>query len=343
MFSIRNSADRTEIDIIGSIGEGWFGEGNTLETVRNQFSEITNDITVNISSLGGDLIEALAIYDMFKMSNTKVTTNIIGATASAGTIIALGGDSIKISENSLFLGHKASMMVGGNAEDLRAAADDLDKFDSRLIAIYKKKTGKTKAEIENWLAEDKWITASEAKDFGLVDEIYKSKKVLNSVELDELSKIKELPQNYIQMDNNKTAVDTFLAKLGLQVIKAEVDVETLTAENEALKSELEALKATITETTTEKETIIEASKVSISDVEAKYTASQAEVATIKADLDKAQAELEKAKLGGFTVQAGVDPNPTGEPRKLTETEKVLAEILASVTDEEKLLYTTKNN
>lgn len=299
MLSIRNSADHTEIDIIGAIGEDWFGEGNTLETVRNQFAEINNDITVNISSLGGDLIEALAIYDMFKATNNRVTTNIIGCTASAGTIIALGGDTIKISENSLFLGHKASTMVGGNADDLRAAANDLDKFDSRLIAIYKKKTGKTKAEIENWLKEDKWISATEAKDFGLVDEIYKSKKVLNSTEIAELSKIKELPQNFIQMENNESSLkSSILALVGFK------NDEVLKAENIALKEKITALEA---EQPTPVDTTVFTTEIENlkSEIQAK-----SDYDTIKAELETVKADLEKAKAGTVII-ASADPSPDG--------------------------------
>jgi len=306
MFTIRNSADKTEIDIIGAIGEDWFGEGNTLETVRNKFSEITNDITVNISSLGGDLIEALAIYDMFKASNIRVTTNVIGATASAGTVIAMGGDTIKISENSLFLGHKASLFVGGNADDLRSAANDLDKFDSRIIAIYKKKTGKTKAEIENWLKEDKWITAEEAKSFGLVDEVYKPKKVLNSAELAELSKIHELPQNFIQMDNNdKSLKETILNAIGF-----------------TLTSEIETLKGEITNKATELDSL------------------KAELETAKTEIQNKATEIERLKANGITNTVA-DPNPTGEPRKYSEAEQELISILNSATPAEIALYSPK--
>lgn len=331
MLSIRNSADYTEIDIIGNIGEDWFGEGNTLETVRNQFAEINNDITVNISSLGGDLIEALAIYDMFKATNNRVTTNIIGATASAGTVIAMGGDTIKISENSLFLGHKASLFAGGNADDLRAAANDLDKFDSRLIAIYKKKTGKTKAEIENWLKEDKWITASEAKEFGLVDEVYKSKKVLNSKEVAELSKIKELPQNFIQMENNES-----LLKSSIQNLLGFKNDEVLKAENSALKEEIESLKANQPEVvdTTVFTTEIENLK---SEIQAKV-----DYDTIKAKLEATEAELAKAKAGTLVVAASADPVPNAEPKVLNEGQKILAEMLKNVPEDMKLIYANKN-
>jgi ATP-dependent Clp protease, protease subunit len=331
MLSIRNSADYTEIDIIGAIGEDWFGEGNTLETVRNQFAEINNDITVNISSLGGDLIEALAIYDMFKATNNRVTTNIIGATASAGTVIAMGGDTIKISENSLFLGHKASLYAGGNADDLRAAANDLDKFDSRLIAIYKKKTGKTKAEIENWLKEDKWITASEAKEFGLVDEVYKSKKVLNSKEVEELSKIHELPQNFIQMENNESSLkSSILALVGFK------NDEVLKAENIALKEKITALEAEQPKPvdTTVFTTEIENLK---SEIQAK-----ADYDTIKAELETVKADLEKAKAGVLVIAASADPIPTNEPKVLNEGQKILADMLSNVPEDMKLIYAKKN-
>jgi len=273
----------------------------------------------------------LAIYDMFKAANNRVTTNIIGATASAGTVIAMGGDTIKISENSLFLGHKASLFAGGNADDLRAAANDLDKFDSRLIAIYKKKTGKTKAEIENWLKEDKWISAIEAKEFGLVDEIYKSKKVLNSKEIAELLKIKELPQNFIQMENNESSLkSSILALVGFK------NDEVLKAENIALKEEILALKNA--------ETTIVDTTIFTTEIENLKTEIQAKADydTIKSELETVKADLEKAKAGTFVVASSADPIPTNEPKVLNEGQKILANMLANVPEDMKLIYANKN-
>ena len=312
MFQIRNSADHTEIDIIGAIGEDWFGEGNTLETVRNSFGQITSDVTVNVSSLGGDLIHALAIHDMFKAHPHRVTTNIIGATASAGTVIALGGDTIKISENSLFLGHKASMFVGGNADDLRAAANDLDKFDSRLIAMYKKKTGKTKNEIENWLSEDKWITAQEAKEFGLVDEVYKAKKVLNTKELTDLSSIKPLPENFKQpeMENNDSLKQSILNLVGFKNDAA------IKAENETLKSEIETLKTQITNSadsaTLPLKQEIETLKGEVSNKATAYDSLKAEYDALKITNEANEAEIARLKAGEVIVNSADPLNPVNE-------------------------------
>lgn len=304
MFQIVNNANHSEINIIGSIGEGFFEEGITFENVKSQFDQIQSDVVINLSSLGGDLIEALAIHDMFKAFPYNVTTNIMGATASAGTIIALGGDHIKISENSMFLGHRASQMAAGNADDLRAAANDLDKFDSRLIAIYKSKTKKPKQEIESWLKEDKWITAKEAKEFGLVDEVYKSKKVLNSIE--ELEAIKPLPENFKQpeMENNdKTIINSILNAMGVK------NDASLKAENEALRAELEELKGKVTNS-------VEPSK--ITELEGVITNKTTELDSIKAELDalKVTNDANEAEIARLTAKPtnveGNDPSPDYE-------------------------------
>ena len=320
MFQIRNSADSTEIDIIGAIGEDWFGEGNTLDTVRDSFGQITSDVTVNVSSLGGDLIHALAIHDMFKAHPHRVTTNIIGATASAGTIIALGGDSIKISENSLFLGHKASQMAIGNADDLRAAANDLDKFDSRIIAIYKKKTGKSKNEIENWLKEDKWITAQEAKEFGLVDEVYKAKKVLNSKELTDLSNIKPLPENFKQpeMENN----DSTLKQSILNLVGFKNDA-AIKAENETLRSEIETLKGQITNSadsaTLPLKQEIETLKGEITNKVSDYDALKATYDALVISNEANEAEIARLKAGELPINSNDPLNPVIENVVVPET------------------------
>lgn len=169
-FIIRNDADVAEIDIFGDIGEGWFTEGNTIDSVKASLQGISaKDLIINISSLGGDVNHALAIHDMIKMHPAKVTVKITGFTASSGTIVAMAADEVQMSDNALFLVHNAWTGVQGNQHDLREMADELAKVDDRIINIYAKKTGKRKDSIHNLMKEEKWIDASEAKDFGFID------------------------------------------------------------------------------------------------------------------------------------------------------------------------------
>lgn len=333
MFSIRNSANVSEIDIIGSIGEDWWtGEGITLESVRDEIGQIKGDIVLNIASLGGSLIDALAIHDMLKTHQGQVVSNIIGATASAGTIIAMAGDHVKISENSLFLSHKASSGVWGNADDMRKAADDLEKFDSRIIAIYKKKTKKKDEDIVNLMKEDKWITADEALSFGFVDEIYKPEKVLNKADIDALNSIKPLPQNFNnKMENNdSTLKQSILNLVGFKndaALKAELDAVKL--ENESLKSQitnsaesatlpLNQKIATLEQELTNKVTEFDALKVQFDALVIENNATKAELAKLQ---------------GTPTTTGGSDPiDPQNEveevkPLRFQPTNEAVANVL----------------
>ena len=177
-FSIKNlSDDVAEIKIFGEIGEGWFGDGVTLDSVKTQLEGIkAKKINVLISSLGGDVNHALAIHDILKMSNAEITTEIVGATASSGTIIAMAGKERKMSNNALFLSHNAWMLAVGNADQLRKQADDLDAFNDRIINIYQKVTGKSREQVKALMDEEKWIDAENAKDFGFVTETFEPVK-----------------------------------------------------------------------------------------------------------------------------------------------------------------------
>lgn len=193
MIQVFNTADTAKILVSGTIGEGWFDDGFTLAKLKEGIgSDDISNIELEINSLGGDLIEALAIYDSLKTSNAKVKAKIVGSTASAGTVIAMAADTVEITENSNFLIHRASTFAGGNVDDLGKAADELEMFDNQLLNIYQKKTGKRKSQLSGLMKEDKWIKPTEALDWGFVDKVIKSQKpILNKTEMD-TTKLKEV-------------------------------------------------------------------------------------------------------------------------------------------------------
>jgi len=204
-FSIKNLSDEAaEIKIFGEIGEGWFGDGVTLDSVKTQLEGIkAKKINVLISSLGGDVNHALAIHDILKMSNAEITTEIVGATASSGTIIAMAGKERKMSNNALFLSHNAWMLAVGNADQLRKQADDLDAFNDRIINIYQKVTGKSRDQVKALMDEEKWIDAENAKDFGFVTETFEPVKAAACIDFNAInaSKLPKVPENIIQKIN----------------------------------------------------------------------------------------------------------------------------------------------
>jgi len=192
MITVTNSVDTAKILISGDIGESFWGDGFTFANFKEQIQGDISNIEIEIRSNGGDGFEALAIYDELKNNPAKVKVKIVGSTASAGTIIAMGGDTIEISENSGFLVHRGSTIAAGNIDDIEKAAQLLDQFDNKLLNIYQKRTGKRKSQIASLMKEDRWLKASEAIEWGFADKVIKSQKsILNKTDMD-TTKLKEV-------------------------------------------------------------------------------------------------------------------------------------------------------
>lgn len=171
-----------EVNIDGVIGFDWWAaedEQNTKQKMREQLREIdgisADKIVVNISSLGGDVDHGLAIHDLLASNSATVETNVIGMTASAATIIAQAGDVRNMSDNALYLIHRAWTIGMGNANDFETLAKDLKKFDDRISNIYAKRSDKDQQSFMDLMNESSgdgiWISAAEAKDYGLIDNI----------------------------------------------------------------------------------------------------------------------------------------------------------------------------
>ena len=179
MIKINNSTDSYKIEMLGTIGEDFWSEGWTLDKLRNELKSVdTPNVDIEIQSLGGDVMEAFAIYDAIRSVSQKVRTKIVGSTASAGTVIAMAGDEREISPNSRFLIHNAWTMTVGDAEEHEKTSEQLESIDHQLSGIYQKVTGKHKKTMRGLMKENRWITSEEAKQWGFVNKISKE-KVLN--------------------------------------------------------------------------------------------------------------------------------------------------------------------
>jgi ATP-dependent Clp protease, protease subunit len=179
MIKINNSTDSYKIEMLGTIGEDFWSEGWTLDRLKNELKAVeTPNVEIEIQSLGGDVMEAFAIYDAIRSVSQKVRTKIVGSTASAGTVIAMAGDEREISPNSRFLIHNAWTMTVGDAEEHEKTSEQLESIDQQLSGIYQKVTGKHKKTMRGLMKENRWITAEEAKQWGFVNKISKE-KVLN--------------------------------------------------------------------------------------------------------------------------------------------------------------------
>lgn len=180
-FNIKSrTEERAVIEIDGTIG-GWdwddWSRINTGKLIRRRLSEIgdVKNIEVKITSLGGDVDQALQIHDALVQHPASVTTEITGFCASAATIIALAGDVRKISKNALYLIHKCSSSVAGNQHALEMELESQKTVNDLLFALYEDKCRKGKDELAELFDYDngkgRWLTAQEAVDWGFCTEL----------------------------------------------------------------------------------------------------------------------------------------------------------------------------
>ena len=168
-----------EILLYGPIGaDFWEPEnGITAKSVMEQLSQIDGDVTVRISSGGGDVYEGVDVMSTLKNHPGEVTVIVESLAASAASFIAVGGaDRVLMRESSEMMIHRAMTFTDGNADDVRKTLADLERQDVKLANIY---AGKAGGDVDQWLdlmSEETWYTAEEAVAAGLADEVIREKK-----------------------------------------------------------------------------------------------------------------------------------------------------------------------
>ena len=179
-FSMKAEDKAAEIIIYDEIGKSFWNE----EAIgAKQFLEDlkalgdVDTITLRINSPGGDVFDGISIHNALKSHGAKVTAHIDGIAASIASYIAMAATKIVMPSNAFMLIHGASGFVFGNADDMRAIADDLDRVDKSIIATYVARAKSTTAKIKAIMKEDRLMDAAEAKDLGLADEVTKEVKM----------------------------------------------------------------------------------------------------------------------------------------------------------------------
>ena len=150
--------------------------GASLITAQLLFLEAENpkkEVHMYINSPGGVVTAGLAIYDTMQLIRPPIQTFCIGQAASAASLLLMSGKKGErfALPNSRVLVHQPSASFYGNAADITRHAEEVLKLKKRLNEIYAKHTGRTVEEIERALDRDTYMTAEEAKAFGLIDTI----------------------------------------------------------------------------------------------------------------------------------------------------------------------------
>jgi len=150
--------------------------GASLITAQLLFLEAENpkkEIHMYINSPGGLVTAGLAIYDTMQYVRPPVQTFCIGQAASAASLLLCAGKKGErfALPNSRIMVHQPSASYYGQAADIARHAQEIVKLKRRLNEIYAKHTGQTIEAIEKMLDRDTYMTAEEAKNFGLLDQV----------------------------------------------------------------------------------------------------------------------------------------------------------------------------
>jgi ATP-dependent Clp protease, protease subunit len=135
-------------------------------------------IAMYINSPGGVVTSGLAIYDTMQWIKCPVATVCMGTAYSMGSFLLMAGSPghrIALPNASIMV-HQPSGGFQGKASDIQRHAQDIIKTKRRLNEIYARHCGRTYEEVEQTLDRDHFMTAPEAKDWGLVDHVYTSRE-----------------------------------------------------------------------------------------------------------------------------------------------------------------------
>lgn len=175
--------DKSTINILDQIGEGWDGSGMTAKIVNSVLRRADgDDVTVNVNSPGGDFFEGVTIYNMLREYEGRVNINVIGLAASAASIIAMAADELRIAKSGLLMIHNSWGCVCGNQHDMRDAADTFAVFDKSMAGVYSLQSGIDEDEIATLMASDLWMTGEEAVEKGFADAFIRSDEIVEDEE-----------------------------------------------------------------------------------------------------------------------------------------------------------------
>ncbi|PRB80521.1 head maturation protease, ClpP-related [Pseudomonas sp. MYb185] len=211
-YRINNAAEGDtsqplEIEIYGEIGDWGKSAEQFLAELKNA-DDGQRPIVIAINSIGGEVGDGFAIHNALQRLGERVTARIDGFALSSAGIVAMGAHRVQMHDNAMLMMHNPWTWAAGDSEEFRKIADIMDQMVEGIVASFQhRQLSIDEAELRRMINAETWLTASEAKDMGFVDEVLTGTgSVSNTTSLRILNRYRNMPAAVkAQMDQQPDA------------------------------------------------------------------------------------------------------------------------------------------
>lgn len=190
-----------ELELYGYISEySWWEDDITPKMFKDDLYKFGagGPITIRMNSYGGDVVAASLMNTIIRDYPGHVTVQIDGVAASAATVVAIAGDTVRIQDTAYFMIHDPSViffLAQLNIEELTRMADSLQAVKEGIINAYETKTGLSRPRLSKMMTDTTWMDATKAQDLGFVDEILRDQKPI-PIDLGQNAAVVNVLSNY---------------------------------------------------------------------------------------------------------------------------------------------------
>ncbi len=210
----------------------WIGwEATSPRKVEQELSDVDeSDVVVEINSGGGSVFAGSEIYTLLKSSEKSISVNIVGLAASAASMVAMAGKTVRMSPTGQMMIHNATISTHGDYREMDHTSNVLKNINQSILNAYKIKSGMGDDELKEMMDDERWFTAQQALEHKLIDEVMFEEQIQAVATNDGLLPVEVLTEikSKIMKDKELTENDRsdFLwAKAKLNLLKLKGDVK----------------------------------------------------------------------------------------------------------------------
>lgn len=209
-IKVEKKNDEAEILLYSAIGFDFFGDGFTPKKLVDQLKDMggVSKISLRVNSPGGDVFDAVTMFNILRRQEAEIHVDIDGLAASAASFLVQVADKgkLRISAGGTMMIHRAWGITIGNSKEMAEMSEVLAKLDGTIAGIYAERSGRKAATWLNLMDKETWFNGEESVSNKLADEVTPAKRVAASISLEALSMFKNTPEELLKRINAEEEV-----------------------------------------------------------------------------------------------------------------------------------------